>query len=206
MPRPNRYHPYNRSNQQVMSPRYPPPPSLRLPQPMPAIAEQPLARPYQYIYPGYIRGHTSDGKTLVARQVIQAPDGMLHVQMQVVRFPSEDVKQYASMRQSQSPPASAPVQMPTSMQMQIDPALAGLGIKRDDMPRKCSTSAGSVSSQDARSLTGRSDDCAVSSDEEEDAEGEVVPVVDDGQWRAAVEQRRIVEELLRQREALGMLQ
>ncbi|ORY19323.1 hypothetical protein BCR34DRAFT_582484 [Clohesyomyces aquaticus] len=103
MPRQNRYHPYTRRNEigpkhPVFSPRFSPPAS-RLPNTLPPINEQRNAtllkpKPCQYnstsyhaVNPNYIRGITGDGKKLVARSIMQSPDGIFHIQMQVVDFP-----------------------------------------------------------------------------------------------------------------------
>ncbi|KAF2269490.1 hypothetical protein CC78DRAFT_575055 [Lojkania enalia] len=89
MPRPNRYHPYNRSAMPATLP-FPRLPTLPKPyaRPMPTIAELPTSSPYQQIYPGYIKAFTTDGKDLVARSIMLGPDGTFHLQMEIVRCPS----------------------------------------------------------------------------------------------------------------------
>ncbi|KAF2113747.1 hypothetical protein BDV96DRAFT_116762 [Lophiotrema nucula] len=108
MPRPNRYHPYTRSSINMSSvtsapvtsgalrsPRLPSPPRS-CPKPMPWISEYPTSQtaPYEPIYPGYIRGITTDGKDLVAKSIVRCPDGMYHLQMEMVRYPSEVISAY----------------------------------------------------------------------------------------------------------------
>ncbi|KAF1954102.1 hypothetical protein CC80DRAFT_506531 [Byssothecium circinans] len=185
MPRPNRYHPYKN---QPTSPRYPAARSLaKVLHPMPAIAEQPLVQPYQHIRPGYIRGVTEDGRALTVRSICQTADGLFHVQMEAVRFPSEDVKCYNGTYQSAIP--SPP------MMQQTDPTFSSLGIKRETQPYKGS---GSESSQDGRSIRSVSEECAITTDDE-DAEGDV----DEEHCQAVAEQARIIANLRARKNAMG---
>jgi hypothetical protein len=191
MPRRNRYHPYNSNNRssQNSSPRTPPSLAQVL-YPASNVTEQPLALPYQYIPPGCIRGVTQDGKLLVTTSAYQSPDGIVHVQMQMVNLPSENVKSNSSTQPfgSASPP----------MLEYIDPTLSGLGLIQVQTPRKLS---GSESSQDGRSIRSASEECAAITDDE-DAEGEVDDM-EAAKWRAVIEQRRIMADLVAQRNALN---
>jgi hypothetical protein len=76
-----------------------PSPTNRLPNILPLInehansatisanASQYNPTPYHPVDPNYIRGITGDGKKLVARSIMKSPDGIFHIQMQVVGFP-----------------------------------------------------------------------------------------------------------------------
>ncbi|KAF2685432.1 hypothetical protein K458DRAFT_417486 [Lentithecium fluviatile CBS 122367] len=198
MPRPNRYHPYTR-NSQMPSSRYSPGPSPpRQARPMPVITEEPQlsAQPYQYIPPQYIRGVTTDGKSLVAKSIYQSPDGTLHVEMQIAPFPSEQVRFFGSGRQFASP-LSSPSLFP-----KIDPTLSGLGAKRQDMQRKDSATFSSQDGGSERSV----EECAVVTDEEDvDTEGETEDS-EEAHWRAVMEQRRIMDNLNRQRAQIQVRQ
>ncbi|KAF2657181.1 hypothetical protein K491DRAFT_677504 [Lophiostoma macrostomum CBS 122681] len=138
MPRPNRYHPYNRNGTSppMMSSRlvHPPHntqysasvpssapslPTLTQPQQpqhlatahvLPTISERAPIPNFKHVPTTYIRAQTSDGQDLVPRSILQGPDGTFHVQMQVVRFPSE-VKTSAVQGQGQTQ---------TQTQMQAD--------------------------------------------------------------------------------------
>lgn len=190
MPRPNRYFPYNRNNQ-IPSPRYPETPNLaRVSPSLPIIAETPLARPFQYMSPTYIRGMTSDGKALATKSVVQTPDGVLHVQMYVVRYPSEDIRLYPG---TQSPSPSMPAQ--------TDPMLSQWGFENEQVERKPSMSE---TSQDGRSIRSASEECAVVTDDE-DAEGELDNQYGDSQWRAAIlRQERMMAGMMVQRDTMRL--
>ncbi|KAF2865770.1 hypothetical protein BDV95DRAFT_585827 [Massariosphaeria phaeospora] len=191
MPRPNRYHPYTRtqvSTAPVVSPRFPPPPGMRqAPRPMPSIAEQQYPASYQYAPPLYIQAVTCDGKPLAARSIMKGPDGMFHIQMQVIQYPSE-------VHRGTTAPYSSPVTTAASTPTPLGPSLImGLGIKKGDRADSCIGG-----SQDGKSPGSRSEECAILSDDE-DAEGELEGSYADRQHELAIaEQRRIMDDLLRQ--------
>jgi hypothetical protein len=205
MPRPNRYHPYIR-NSQLPSSRYSPTSSPRRPtRPTPIDIEQTktVAQAYQYIPPDYIRGMTTDGKSLIAKSIYQSPDGILHVQMRLAPFPSEYIPCLTPGRQYTSP-------FPSPMLLsQMDPALSGMGIKGQNTPRKDSAT---FSSQDGNSETCAGEECTIvmdgeeeEEDDDDDAEGEVEEF-DEAKWRALMEQRRISEGLAMERVQLQVRQ
>lgn len=185
MPRPNRYHPYI-NDPQLPSSRYSPwasPPRSKRPIRNTKQDPQPLAPTYQYIPPDYIRGVTIDGKALVARSIIQAADGILHVQMQIASFPPE----HAVLRNNT--PVSSPtlaLEMPSWMGMET-------GVKREDASEERKDSVGADSQDDGnRGKIG--EECNVQTDEGDmDAEGEDDDM-DEEQWRANAEQTRQMEE------------
>lgn len=157
---------------------------------MPVIHEQVASQHYQYISPAYVRGMTFDGKSLHTKSVVQTMDGTLHVQMQLIRYPSEEIKMYSSMSYS------APASPPTSIGI-TDPALTGLGLKRAHSASR--KGSGSEASQDGRSVRSISEECTVMTDGE-DADGEAEDddeEFDHNRWMKVLEQRSIVAGLAR---------
>ncbi|KAF2646620.1 hypothetical protein P280DRAFT_512784 [Massarina eburnea CBS 473.64] len=189
MPRPNRYHPYSR-NGQSSSPRTPPSLAQVL-HPMPAFDEQPFTQPYQYIPAGYIKGVTHDGKALVPTSAYLASNGKWHVEMEVVHWPSEDIKQHSGAQLSAIP--SPP------MMQQTGTMFSGLGISHKQTQRKGSDSE---ASQGGRSTRGFSEECANCTDDE-DAEGDVDDDDATRHMQAVLQQRRIIDSIA-QRNAIGL--
>lgn len=122
------------------------------------------ALPYQPIFPSYIQGTTTDGLPLVTTSILQGPDGVFHIQMQVVRYPSE--------RYSSPLTASRIPNIPESYErllangpgptfLDVEPAVSYTNATRDTTPLSQDSALGSSPrSDDSRSV------------EEEDAVGE----------------------------------
>jgi hypothetical protein len=134
--------------------------------PLPTSSEHCAVQPFQYVNRHYIRGITSDGKSLVARQILRAPDGTFHIQMELVRFPSE-----CTVQRPTSPKTASGVAMstgPTPVDLKLTDfnsreSSCGVGIIRPSIERPL---------QDNGSDSGI-DECAVTDNEEDDAAGEV---------------------------------
>ncbi|PVH97366.1 hypothetical protein DM02DRAFT_658374 [Periconia macrospinosa] len=212
MPRPNRYQPYS----QKKSPRFATTakvPSLpfALPTPDPPSPPQQfqqqdstaVAQPYQYIAPGNIRGRMPDGKALVTKSAFLAPDGTVHVQMEVVSFPSQDARlqQQQFNSASSSPYLYTPMPSPPMMPY-MDPTLSGFGILpspvgsgllQQQKQRKRSAT-GSVMSHDGRSVRSVSEECTAFAEDDEDAEGEVIDPAEFHRL-AALQQQKIIADL-----------
>jgi hypothetical protein len=151
---------------------------------MPAINEHRPEQPYKSVWPGYIRGTTLDGKNLVARNILQMTDGSFHIQMEVVRYPSET-------RLRQTPPTSF---------VPFDSRLAtGLGLGRStisaDEPLDHRRRNDSVISGSEKSIN---EECAIVTDYgDEDAEGEEESE-EDALMKSLAEQRKMMFDMIRQ--------
>ncbi|KAH7135303.1 hypothetical protein B0J11DRAFT_575898 [Dendryphion nanum] len=232
MPRPNRYHPYPRpqgptssslasTHVPVSSPRYPEGPSFRLSKPLPSIEEQPHSIPqpqpvyqaaYHSIFPGYIRAVTTDGTPLITRSIMRGPDGLFHIQMEAVRFPSEcrpnpasnSITTSSMLRQHY---ANFDPRLVGSPNLSADVAMLGLGTPV--FKHSCASSDNGSDIGDKKGLGMlRDDDCAVVTDGEDDidAEGEIDIGVGGGYEfgiKVELEHRMDMLNMMRKRE-LGM--
>lgn len=114
------------------------------------------APPYQPIFPSYIQGTTTDGLPLVTKSILQGPDGVFHIQMQVVRYPSE--------RYSPRLTASTITTIPESYErllangpgptfLDVEPALRQMDATRKTTPLSQDSGLGSSpGSEDGRSI------------------------------------------------------
>ncbi|KAF2021371.1 hypothetical protein BU24DRAFT_404386 [Aaosphaeria arxii CBS 175.79] len=214
MPRPNRYHPYQRSNNQASqrspstSPRFPSNASLHIQQPLSAIAENNAAESgitsFHAVNPGFIRAMTVDGTPLIARSVLQGPNGMFHIQMEAVRYPS----QFAPTQQQQPYfQAQQHLGFPTGVEPSVDASRLAATVSASRIGRADSV-VGSISDRgDEGSIKSHDDDCAVETDDE-DAVGEeddnafdtVGAGLVDSQYENAVsEQKRMMFEYMQSR-------